>query len=67
MLKEFAVTAQNPKTQLKAHKAAGKKVIAVMPYYVPEELVYAAGMIPMGIWGSNDKLISRAKEYCASF
>lgn len=67
MLKEFAVTAQNPKAQLKAHKAAGKKVIAVMPYYVPEELVYAAGMIPMGIWGSNDKLISRAKEYCASF
>ena len=24
-------------------------------------------MVPMGIWGSNNKTISRAKEYCATF
>ena len=38
-----------------------------MPYYAPEELVYAAGMMPFGMWGSNKKTISKAKEYCATF
>lgn len=66
-LQEFAAIAANPKEQLKKFKSEGKKVIACMPYYVPEELVYAAGMIPMGLWGSNTKTITRAKEYCASF
>ena len=67
LLKEFQEVAYNPKKQLAAFKAEGKKVIGVLPYYAPEELVYAAGMVPMGIWGSNKKTISRAKEYCATF
>ena len=67
LLKEFAEVSANPKAQLEKYKAAGKKVIGVLPYYAPEELVYAAGMVPMGIWGSNTKTISRAKEYCATF
>lgn len=66
-LKEFAAVAGNPGGQLKKFKAEGKKVIACMPYYVPEELVFAAGMVPVGLWGSNKKTITRAKEYCASF
>lgn len=66
-VREFAEIAENPKAQLGKFKAAGKKVIGVMPYYVPEELVYASGMVPMGVWGSNSKNIARAKEYCASF
>ena len=67
LLKEFAVVSATPKAQLKKYKAEGKKVIGVLPYYAPEELVYAAGMVPMGIWGTNTKSISRAKEYCATF
>ena len=67
MMKEFQQVAYNPKAQLDKFKAQGKKVIGVLPYYAPEELVYAAGMVPMGIWGSNTKTISRAKEYCATF
>ena len=67
LLKEFQEVAYNPKKQLASFKAEGKKVIGVLPYYAPEELVYAAGMVPMGIWGSNKKTISRAKEYCATF
>lgn len=66
-IQEFAQIAANPKAQLKKFKAEGKKVICCMPYYVPEELVYAADMLPMGLWGSNNKTISYAKEYCASF
>ena len=38
-----------------------------MPYYAPEELVYAAGMMPFGMWGSNNKTEQRSKEYCATF
>lgn len=63
----FAKVANHPDEQLKAYKAQGKKAIGVMPYYAPEELVFAAGMVPMGMWGTNTKNIKEAKEYCASF
>lgn len=43
--------AQNPQGVLDAHLEAGKRVIGVGPYYVPEELVYAAGAEPFGVWG----------------
>ena len=65
-IQEFARIAAAPKAQLAKYKAQGKQVIGVLPYYAPEELVYAAGMVPMGIWGTNTKTISRAKEYCAT-
>ncbi|MDD4320635.1 MAG: (R)-2-hydroxyglutaryl-CoA dehydratase subunit beta [Acidaminococcaceae bacterium] len=67
IINEFREIAANPKKQLAMYKALGKKAIGVLPYYAPEELVYAAGMVPFGVWGTNDKNISRAKEYCASF
>lgn len=67
LVKEFSAVAANPHGQLKAYKEAGKKCIGVMPYYAPEELVYAAGMMPFGMWGSNKKNIAKAKEYCATF
>ena len=67
LVNEFSAIAANPHGQLKAYKEKGMKCIGVMPYHAPEELVYAAGMMPMGMWGSNKKTISRAKEYCATF
>lgn len=50
-LAELREIADNPGAQLKAHLDAGKRVIGVGPYYVPEELVYAAGAVPFGVWG----------------
>lgn len=50
-LAELREIAENPGAQLKAHLDAGKRVIGVGPYYVPEELVYAAGAVPFGVWG----------------
>lgn len=67
IIEEFKKVAASPKAQLAAYKAQGKKAIGVLPYYAPEELVYAAGMVPFGVWGTNDKNISLAKEYCATF
>lgn len=55
LIDEFKKIAASPKTQLAKYKAQGKKVIGVLPYYVPEELVYAGDMVPMGVWGCNGK------------
>jgi len=67
MLKDFQQVSQHPLRTLSEYKKQGKKVIGMLPYYAPAELVLAAGMVPMGIWGSNCKTISHAKEYCATF
>ena len=51
MLDAFENVAANPREQLDKYLAAGKRAIGVGPYYVPEELVYAAGAVPFGVWG----------------
>ena len=35
---------------------AGRKVVAFMPIYVPRELIHAAGMLPLGIYGAGENL-----------
>ena len=42
LLKEFQDVAYSPNKQLSNFKAQGKKVIGVLPYYAPEELVCGA-------------------------
>lgn len=66
LLAQFADIADNPKKQLDQFVSEGKKVIGCYPYYVPEELVYATGMVPMGLWGKQGSP-TRAKEYFAPF
>lgn len=66
ILEQLDHISQNPKEQLDKFVAEGKKVIGVFPYYVPEELVVACGMVPMGVWGGA-KEINKAKEYFASY
>jgi benzoyl-CoA reductase subunit C len=34
----------------------GRKVIGYMPFYVPRELIHAAGALPLGIMGGGDQL-----------
>ena len=67
LLNEFKECSEHPYRVISAYKQEGKKVIGVLPYFAPVELVVAAGMVPMGIWGSNKKTIALAKEYCATF
>ena len=66
LLTELSATAANPKAQLDAHIEAGKKVVGVGPYYIPEEIVYAAGAIPFGVWGRMGTA-SKAREYFPPF
>ncbi len=39
-------------------KEAGpnRKVIGFMPVYIPEEIIHAAGMLPMGVLGGGDEM-----------
>lgn len=66
LLTELSAVASNPKAQLDAHIEAGKKVVGVGPYYIPEEIVYAAGAIPFGVWGRMGTA-SKAREYFPPF
>jgi benzoyl-CoA reductase subunit C len=45
-------------TRARAWKDAvpGRKVIGYMPIYVPREIIHAAGMLPLGIFGGGDGL-----------
>ena len=66
ILSEFAEIASNPKAQLDKYLKQGKKIIGCMPYYCPEELVHAAGMIPFGMWGAEVQ-VSEARRYLPAF
>lgn len=56
----------HPAKEMQAAKAAGKCLIGCPPLYIPEELIYACGALPVGLWGA-DIGISRAKEYFPAF
>ncbi len=45
-------------TAAREWKAAeeGRKVIGYLPVYVPEEIIHAAGMLPLGIMGGGDQM-----------
>lgn len=49
-----------PETLTK-YKAEGKKLVGVFPVYAPEELVYAADMIPVGCWGGKIEIAKATK------
>lgn len=66
LLDRFAEICQSPKTQLADALSQGKKVVGVMPYFCPEELVYAAGMLPLGLWGSR-RQVAESKRYYPAF
>lgn len=63
----FEEVASNPKKMLEDYKReTGKEVIGVMPVYAPEEIIHAAGCLPIGIWGGK-KAISKARAYLPPF
>lgn len=66
LLEQFKYYANNPRKQLDKYLAEGKKAVGVFPYYAPEEIVYAAGVVPFGVWGGQGS-IERAKEYFPTF
>jgi (R)-2-hydroxyisocaproyl-CoA dehydratase beta subunit len=47
-------------------KSTGKDAIGCFPIYAPEEIVYAAGYLPVGMWGGQTQG-SRSDMYLQSF
>lgn len=56
LLEQFKYYAENPRKQLDKYLAEGKKAVGIFPYYAPEEIVYAGGMVPFGVWEDKDLL-----------
>lgn len=65
-IEELKAICADPKAELKKTIAAGKKAVGVLPYFCPEELVYAAGMLPFGLWGAAIQA-NESKRYFPAF
>jgi len=63
----FKKASSDPEAMLEKYTGQGKKIIGCFPYYAPEELVHAAGMIPFGIWVQDGGVIKSANQYFAPF
>ncbi len=67
ILHDIEKITQNPHEIINKYlKDEGKKAIGCFLEYCPEELVYAADMLPVGLWGGDVEL-SLVKKYIPSF
>ncbi|MBE7721085.1 MAG: 2-hydroxyacyl-CoA dehydratase [Lacrimispora celerecrescens] len=66
LLESFHEIACSPKKQLNAYLEQGKKVVACVPVYTPEELIHSMGLVPMGAWGADIEL-KESKKYFPAF
>lgn len=66
IISKLEYISNNPKEMMHNYLGEGKKVVGCLPVYTPEELVHAAGAVPMSIWGGNVKL-DKAKQYFPAF
>lgn len=66
ILSKFDYASNHPKELMKKYIEEGNKVVGCLPVYTPQEIVHAAGMIPMGIWGGHTEL-DEAKQYFPAF
>ena len=66
-INELARIGQEPKKAVEEYmKRSGKKAIGWFPVYASEELIYAAGALPVGLWGGQTN-ISLAPKYLQTF
>ncbi len=55
VLNKFSEVAGNPYESILQYKeTTGKKVIGCFPMDIPEEIIHAAGMLPVVMWRSNE-------------
>ena len=68
LLRQFEEIASNPRKAMEEYKKeTGKGAVGIMPVYCPEEIVHAAGYLPIGMWGAEQKQISKARAYFPPF
>lgn len=67
IIQELVTAAMSPqKTVIKTMKDTGKKAIGLFPVFGPDEIVYAAGCLPVGLWGGHTEF-QLADKYLQSF
>ena len=66
LLAALRAVSADPRAQLDEALSQGRKAVGVLPYFCPEELVYAAGMLPFGIWGAEMQA-NESKRYFPAF
>lgn len=66
ILAQFEEASERPYRTIDACNADKKKVIGLAPYFAPYELVHAAGMYPVELWGGNIDA-SEAHRYYPAF
>ena len=68
IINEFKAIDDNPRKAMDDYKKeTGKGAVGIMPVYCPEEIVHAAGYLPIGMWGAQKKQISKARTYLPPF
>lgn len=64
---QLRAVAQNPAQAVADHKrATGKGAVGIAYVYAPEEIVHAAGYLPVGMWGAA-RPISKARAHLLPF
>jgi benzoyl-CoA reductase/2-hydroxyglutaryl-CoA dehydratase subunit BcrC/BadD/HgdB len=67
IITQLADIAASPRRSIKAAMAqSGKKAVGGSAPYTPEEIIYAAGALPVGLWGGQVEL-KRARTYLQPF
>jgi bcr-type benzoyl-CoA reductase subunit C len=67
VLQSLLEAARNPAPAIAGWKqASGGKVVGWLPIYVPEELIHAAGALPVSLWGGKTE-IARADAHLQGF
>jgi bcr-type benzoyl-CoA reductase subunit C len=56
IVRNLEETAAHPRqATLRAMRETGKRAVGCFPVHAPEELVYAAGLLPIGMWGGQTR------------
>lgn len=67
LLQSIAADVAHPSETIRSElERTGKKAVGCMLEFCPEELIYAGGMLPVGLWGGDVEL-SLARQYFPAF
>ena len=67
IIRQLTAVAESPKASILAScEKNGKRAVGCVAPYAPEEIIYAAGCIPVGLWGGQIEL-KKARTYLPPF
>lgn len=67
LLQTLCQVSEHPEAAIRASmEETGKPAVGCFPLFVPEELVYAAGFLPVGLWGGVSAF-QKSNQYIQSF